>query len=303
MNIYVVIVTYNPKKWIDQCFLSLRSSTVAVKTIVIDNGSTDGSQDVIIKHYPEVEFIQSSINLGFGKANNIGIKKAYDAGTDFVFLLNQDAWIEPDTIDKLVVAAKKNPEFGLISPIHLNGKGTDLDFNFSKYLSPNDSPSFISDAFLGKVHNNLYKIKFVNAAAWLLTRKCIETVGGFNPLFDMYGEDNNYLQRIFYHDFHIGVLANVRIYHDRDVREKSNYLIDESKIFRRNLLIKYCNPANKHSIIEEISWRKKIMIRELLKCHLSNYKKLREEIKMINPITSEVESTKNVSKRKGLSFL
>jgi N-acetylglucosaminyl-diphospho-decaprenol L-rhamnosyltransferase len=72
-EIHIIIVTYNAMKWAERCFTSLRTSSVPVKSIVIDNGSVDGTQDYIKNNFPEVDFTQSQTNLGFGKANNIGI--------------------------------------------------------------------------------------------------------------------------------------------------------------------------------------------------------------------------------------
>ena len=74
-KIYLIIVTYNAMKWAEKCFSSLRKSSVPVHTMVVDNGSTDGTQEFNKTHFPEVEFIQSAENLGFGKANNLGIEK------------------------------------------------------------------------------------------------------------------------------------------------------------------------------------------------------------------------------------
>jgi GT2 family glycosyltransferase len=82
-KIYFIIVTYNAMKWAEKCFTSLRQSSVPVHCIVVDNGSTDGTQKYITSNFPEVELIQSEKNLGFGKANNIGIEKAYQKGADF----------------------------------------------------------------------------------------------------------------------------------------------------------------------------------------------------------------------------
>ena len=75
-KIYLIIVTYNAMKWAERCFSSLRKSSVPVHTIVVDNGSNDGTQEFIKTQFPEVEFIQSAKNLGFGKANNLGIEKS-----------------------------------------------------------------------------------------------------------------------------------------------------------------------------------------------------------------------------------
>ncbi len=97
-QIYFIIVTYNAMPWAERCFSSLQNSSVPVQTIVVDNGSTDGTQDFLKNIFPEIEFLQSSENLGFGKANNLGIEMAYKKGADFFYLMNQDAWIFEDTV-------------------------------------------------------------------------------------------------------------------------------------------------------------------------------------------------------------
>ena len=92
MNLYTIIITYNGVKWIEKNIQALIDSSTKTKIIIIDNGSVDGTQE-IVKSFKEVKFIQSEINLGL-KANNLGIKLALEQGADYVFLLNQDAWIE-----------------------------------------------------------------------------------------------------------------------------------------------------------------------------------------------------------------
>ena len=214
MNLHVVVVTYNPGKWLDRCFGSLRASLLPVQTVVIDNGSTDGSQEKIKQEYPEVNFIQSGQNLGFGKANNIGIRKAYDAGADYVMLLNQDAWIFPDTMDKLVASASANPAYGIVSPVHLDGSGCRMESWFFGFSVQYGGSSVYSDLMLGQSLAQIYPCSFIPAAAWLLSRKCIETVGGFDPVFFHYGEDNNYCQRTLYHGLKIGFDPKALVCHD-----------------------------------------------------------------------------------------
>lgn len=303
MTVYVVIVTYNPLKWINKCLSSLKNNNIKLNTIVIDNGSTDHSQDFIKLNFPEVEFIQSNSNLGFGIANNIGIKKAHENGADFVFLLNQDAWIEKDTIEKLVNVSIKEPKYGVISSMHLNGKGDALDFNFSTYITPKKCPSLVSDIYFNKITDQLYEIEFVNAAAWLITRKCIDSVGGFDPLFNMYGEDNNYLQRVLYHGFHIGIHANTKIYHDREQRSKSDYLVDKKKSLIRSLMVKYCDPNNSQSVIVEINIRKKKILKQIVKFRFKEIREVQSEIEIVKSLISDIEYHKKLSQAKGLTFL
>ena len=131
-----------------------------------------------------------------------------------MFLLNQDAWIEVDTLDKLIKSFHKKKNIGIVSPIHMNGAGIALDKNFSIYMSS----SFISDAYLGKLQPE-YFVDYVNAAAWMINSQCLKKVGGFDTLlFTHYGEDNNYCQRLKYHKFKILINTQSIIYHDREKR-------------------------------------------------------------------------------------
>ena len=219
IKVAAIIVTYNGINWIEKCLTSLKKSLAPLQTIVIDNGSTDGTQK-IIANFPEVTFIQSDINLGFGRANNKGIEIALAKNAKYIFLLNQDAWIEPNTISVLLQIAEDNRDYGVISPVHLNGTYSGLDLNFSKQLVPENCSSFYSDLYVKKL-KILYEITFVNAAAWLISKRCFETVGFFEPLFFLYGEDNNFLQRVTYHKLKIGVTPYCTICHDREMRQGS----------------------------------------------------------------------------------
>ena len=212
MKLFTIIVTYNGMKWYDKCFGSLRTSNLPTEVIVIDNASSDGTAAYIREYFPEVDLIESKENLGFAKANNIGIRKAYDEGADYVMLLNQDVWVEPETLSELVKTFEENENVGIASPIHLNGSKTGLDFRFHNCMNGD----FISDLYMQKV-KPYYESPFVNAAAWLMSRHCIETVGGFDTLlFYHYGEDVNYGQRLHYHNLRFVINTRCTICHDRE---------------------------------------------------------------------------------------
>ena len=98
IKILAIVVTYNGMEWIDRCLDSLLCSTLRPDVFVVDNGSTDGTQEYVHSHFPEVFFRQNETNLGFGRANNIGLRFAIEGGYSHVYLMNQDAWVEPDTI-------------------------------------------------------------------------------------------------------------------------------------------------------------------------------------------------------------
>lgn len=256
-KVFVVVVTYNGAKWVDYCFGSLSKSSIPIETVVVDNGSEDDTVEKIRSSYPSVHVIESHSNLGFGKGNNRGIEYALSNGAEYVFLLNQDAKIEPDTIEKLVQKQSENPEIGVLSPIHLNGDGSDLDFKFCKFhMRPDKCEGLIGDIYLDRDTDKIYGAKTLNAAAWLISKPCLKKVGGFHPLFDHYGEDDNYLQRVFYSGFNVGIYPETVIYHDRDDRSDNSYFISY-KSRKRDLLKELTNPnvENRQSVLRnKLRW-------------------------------------------------
>lgn len=211
-TIYCVIVTYNGMTWIDRCLSSLCKSTVPVAPIVVDNGSIDGTLEHIHAYFPQAICLPQDHNLGFGQANNVGIRYALAHNATHVLLLNQDAWIDETTIERLLPYCDKN---SLVSPIHMTGEGDKMDHNFyhNAYLRSKELARMQSDEKAG--HTDRYYTDEINAACWFLPRTVLEEVGGFNPLFFHYAEDTDYLQRLHYHNKGIYIVPSTRVYHDR----------------------------------------------------------------------------------------
>lgn len=216
-----VIATYNGMQWIDTCLKSLQDHAPDVEIIAVDNASSDDTADYISDTYPNVILHSSDTNLGFGRANNIGIKRALDMGAEYVFLLNQDAKIENNAIQILVEIQQGNPEYGVLSPLHLNRDGDHLDDGFINYAGPQYAPDLLNDLCLNK-RNPVYETSFVNAAAWLINRNCLTKVGGFDPIFFHYGEDYNFCERVYYHNMKVGIVPEARICHNRKYKPANN---------------------------------------------------------------------------------
>ncbi|MEB3378274.1 Glycosyl transferase, group 2 family protein [Flavobacterium psychrophilum] len=218
-KIFVIIVTYNGSKWIEKCINSLLRSIYPINILVVDNCSTDDSVE-LLKQFSEIHLIQSKENLGFGKANNIGIDYALNNKADYVFLLNQDTWVFDDTISNLVVMAQNNPSFGIVSPMHFSGDEKTLDKGFVTYYN-----RYIEE----NAGKNIAIVPFVNAAAWLVSSACLQKVGGFESLFGHYGEDRNYCDRVLYHQFQIVIAKNAKICHDRKISRSFKKDLIQSK--------------------------------------------------------------------------
>lgn len=243
-KIAVVLVTFNGSFWLKKNILSIQNSTYPVAVIAVDNASTDGSV-AILESFSDIEIIKSQVNLGFGKANTIGMKRALENGADFVFLLNQDTWIFDNTIEKLVERMIQNPLFGILSPLHYSSDASNLDANFATYLSR--KINIIAS-------QNISEVPFVNAAAWMISKECLYKVGFFEPLFGHYGEDRNYANRVVYHDFKIGILDDAKICHDRVISRQvlKDILQSEFKILNAFLDINYSFIAAFKNALKEV---------------------------------------------------
>ena len=205
-------------QWIEKCLQSVRNSSMPVSTLVIDNMSFDGTVDFIKNNYPEIILINNKNNMGFGKANNIGLEYAVRQNYDYAFLLNQDAWPEQDTIEKLIKVHLADSAYGIISPLQLDGQGDTIDRNFVNCI-PYKSLFEVKNAITR--NNLLIDTNFVNAASWLISKFCLLKIGIFDPLFMHYGEDRDYCNRVIYHNLKIGIVLDSIIYHDR-VYDKNN---------------------------------------------------------------------------------
>lgn len=209
-KVLVIIVTYNAHDWILQCLNSVDMERY--DAFVVDNASTDDTLSILHAEYPKAIVRAMDKNLGFGQANNVGLRYALDNGYDYVFLLNQDAWLLPDTIEKLIIAQKQHPEYWVLSPLQMNTAQGGVEKQFGVYCKKN------------KIQLNLdvpQPVDFVNAALWLISIECIRLVGGFNPIYPHYGEDVDFVQRIQYKHRNVGVVANVIAYHERVMGEES----------------------------------------------------------------------------------
>lgn len=115
MDISVVIVNWNTKDMLLECLRSLENQTGNFKkeVIVVDNGSTDGSQEAVREIFPEVQIIENNANLGFAKANNIGMKASKGR---YVCLVNSDVKVLDGCLDRLIRYMDQDVSIGIIGP-------------------------------------------------------------------------------------------------------------------------------------------------------------------------------------------
>lgn len=253
-KIYAVIVTWNAMRhsWIDRCLRSLRASTVAVTPVVVDNCSTDGTRRHVPSAYPDAVWLPQGTNLGFGQANNVGLRYAMEHGADHVLLLNQDAAVLPGTIALLLGQSDGR---SLMSPVHMNGDGTALDANFGKNTVVMQEGKPVGVAGVRHLPGR-FETGEICAACWLMPASMLREIGGFNPLFFQYGEDNNYYDRMSFHGIRTFLVPAAEMWHDR--KTYGNKEVYDSRMIRRAMLLAACDVNNSFmAVAREIAWQLK----------------------------------------------
>lgn len=302
-RVFIVIVTYNAMKWLPKTLSSIAKD---LEVLVIDNNSKDETLSFIKNKYPNIKLFPQEKNLGFGRGNNLGIRYAYQKKADYVFLLNQDAYMNDNTLPNLISAHKKNKGFGILSPIHFNGSGNKFDRNFSNYMSHDFNDEFYFDSFNNSL-KDIYEIPFVNAAAWLIPKNTLDVVGGFDPIFCHYGEDDNYCQRVLFHKLKIGVVSNSVIRHDREDRPKSKNISSEDILKKKERILKSkwadINKKTDKEISNHIKKLNSQIIKSILQLKFKIVKSKKNEIKLINKIVPEIINSRKINFQKGNHYI
>jgi GT2 family glycosyltransferase len=228
-KVLVIIITYNGASYIRKCLETIQESSIDLSILVIDNGSKDETIKILENEFYGINIILNHENLGFGKANNIGLKYAIDNNFQYVFLINQDAYVSSSAIELLLKNLELHNEYAILSPMHLNTEGSSFEIKFSEYIQQPYCENFISDIFFNRVRP-VYNSTFVNAAAWLVSVNAIKVIGGFDPIFFHYGEDVDFVQRCKYRNYKIGFCPTSVIIHDSKNTKWSDILWNKSRM-------------------------------------------------------------------------
>jgi N-acetylglucosaminyl-diphospho-decaprenol L-rhamnosyltransferase len=261
LKLFTIIVTYNAERWIERTLNSLSLLDVDNTAVVVDNQSSDNTLEIIKRQFSSVVVLPQEQNIGFGKGNNVGIDYALNQGADFVFLLNQDAYWNKGSIKNVLEQMLLDSQLALVSPIHLEGTATTLDFAFHSYVHPTKT-NYLADSAL-KQQKFFYELPFVNAAAWIMKAEVIRKIGVFHPVFEHYGEDDEYCIRLKNNGYKLAICSESFILHDRPQQRANNKFFEPEVHLRRTLILEYF--SNNHTPSADASQRFfKLMLYRLL---------------------------------------
>ena len=241
MKLSVIIVNYNVEYFLEQCLYSVKRAMKEIdgEVIVVDNNSTDRSNLMVKKKFPQVRLIENKENLGFSKANNQGIKIAKG---EYVLLLNPDTVVEDDTFEKVVDFMDSHPDAGALGVKMVDGAGNFLPE--SKRGLPTPLTAFykmfgLSSLFpkskrFSKYHlgyldeNEIHEVEILAGAFMLIRKKVLDEIGLLDETFFMYGEDIDLSYRIVKAGYKNYYFPKTRIIHYKGESTKKssvNYVL------------------------------------------------------------------------------
>jgi N-acetylglucosaminyl-diphospho-decaprenol L-rhamnosyltransferase len=217
-DVSVVVVTWNALPWLEQCLESVRGREV----VVVDHGSTDGTVAFVRERFPDVRVIEQE-NKGMGGGNNAGMR-AVDGR--YFFLLNSDAWVVGDALDRLVEFADAHPEAAIVGPKLLNTDGTlqrsvrgeptlwrlATEYLFIRKLAPRSrrlNPLYRGDFD----HDRVAEVDWLFGPALLVRREAADAVGLFDEDFFMFSEEVDWMTRFRRAGWKVLFFPNAEVVH------------------------------------------------------------------------------------------
>ena len=235
VDMSIVLVCWNNKAYLDPCLKSLYEAGLksSFDVVVVDNGSTDGSQQMLAEKYPQVRLIQNPGNLGLGKASNQGIEATQGR---YILLLNNDTLVNAPALDGLVELLEAHPEAGAAG-----GKLLNADSTFQAGYAPFSTlrEEFLIVTHIGEMlwpgypsHGASDEIRtagWLSSACLLLRRRALNQVGLLDESYFIYGDEADLQYRLNNANWKVYYLPSSAIIHfggrsmDRWKRRKMVY--------------------------------------------------------------------------------
>ena len=195
-----VVVTYDALPWIEQCLASL----AGVQTVVVDNGSRDGTVEFVRERFPNVRVLEFE-NRGLAAGWNVGIRAT---DSRWILLLNADAWLSDEALQRLVGFGDSRPKAAVVGPRLRNPDGTlqrsvrgvptlwrlATEYFFLRKIAPRSSAlnAFYAGGF---DHDQLRDVEVVMGACMLVRREAIDEVGLCDEDYFLFSEETDWCHR------------------------------------------------------------------------------------------------------------
>jgi GT2 family glycosyltransferase len=247
----IVIVSYNTRQLVKDCIESIYNQVrgIPYEIVVVDNASSDGSQEMIRQEYPDVILIANDRNVGFGVASNTGVSKCTGS---YLMFLNSDTVLLEDTVSVLLAFLKGKPNAGIVGPVVLLSDGIPQPKSCGNFpclrVVCNDA-FFLSKLFGGnklfsgmhfpsdEINGEETEVDWISGVCMLMQKSLFLEVGGFDPSFFMYSEDIDLCWKVKKRGLTVFRLNTTRIIHQCGASSRTeSQKVKNSILQQRNLL-------------------------------------------------------------------
>jgi GT2 family glycosyltransferase len=218
-DLSIVLVCWNNKDYLEPCLNSLYKDALksSFDVVVVDNGSTDGSQEMLQKKFPEVKIIQNDHNAGLSRASNQGIMATQGK---YVLLLNNDTLVNTPSLDAMVFFLDRQGDAGAVGGKLLNPDGS---FQAAGSHFPSIHEEFLISTRLGALFNPGYPdvipgndvkpVDWIGSACLLLRREALDQVGLLDEEYFIYGDEADLQYRLKKAGWKVYYLPNITTIH------------------------------------------------------------------------------------------
>lgn len=209
----IVVLNYNGRQCLARCLRSLELlGYPSFFVVVVDNASQDDSLFQAKRQFPQYTFLSNAKNKGFAGGMNVGLRAVFDRGADWVWILNNDAWVEVSTLTRLLEAAGCFPRAGLLSPVIIDPQTKKLWFGKGR-LERFRMRAIHTLPSTQETRQVAYESEFLTGCALLIKKEVFQRVGVLDERFFLYYEDADFSLRARAAGFQVLVAPQARVWH------------------------------------------------------------------------------------------
>jgi hypothetical protein len=216
--VYIVILNWNNAPDTLACLASILGLDYPnYYSLVVDNGSTDDSINQIRICYPNIEILETGVNLGYAEGNNAGIRHALTTDAEYVLVLNNDTLVAPSMLTELVRVAELKPQIGMVGPKMYCLEPPDTLFAAGSFIEWAKGETKNRGMFQpATAYGNLKSpepVDFITGCGVLVRRELIESIGNLTSVYYLNFEDAEWGVRAWRHGFEVWYVPQALMWH------------------------------------------------------------------------------------------